>query len=110
VTPEAIPRELVDILDAHAGKVHSDTGPVLRALAQILTRFQALQQPPGTTPYGFVWGPARVERVCQIDRGARGIYRVLRIDSGYRDLNVYLSPTGRSVRVFADHVEWVPRS
>jgi hypothetical protein len=42
VTPEEIPQPLVDILDRHAGKVHSRQGPVLAALAEILTVYEAL--------------------------------------------------------------------
>ncbi len=112
MTPEMIPAELVEILDARAGKAHSRTGPVLAALAEILTRFQArfLTQywPAGTTPFGFAWGPARVERIATFDRGRRGVYRVVGVRTGYRSLDIYVSPTGRSVRVFLDHTELTP--
>lgn len=37
MTPDDIPQHLVDILDAHAGKHHSRTGPALTALAAIIT-------------------------------------------------------------------------
>lgn len=43
MTPEEIPQELVDMLDADAGKQHSRAGPVLASLARILTRYEELQ-------------------------------------------------------------------
>lgn len=42
MTPEEIPQELVDLLNQHAGKIHSRTGPVLQSLAIILTRFKEI--------------------------------------------------------------------
>ena len=44
MTPEEIPQELIDLLDERAGRRHSRTGTVLRALAEILTRFEQLQE------------------------------------------------------------------
>lgn len=41
MTPEEIPQHLVDILDQRAGKTHSRGGPVLAALAEILTAAEA---------------------------------------------------------------------
>jgi hypothetical protein len=38
-----IPQELVDILDARAGKVHSRTGVVLTTLAEILTKYEEMR-------------------------------------------------------------------
>ncbi len=49
MSPEEIPQELVDILDRRAGKVHSRTGPVLSALAEILTRFEEQLHERGNT-------------------------------------------------------------
>lgn len=43
MTPGQIPQVLVDILDERAGKVHSATGPVMSALAEILTEYGKLQ-------------------------------------------------------------------
>jgi len=43
MTPEEIPRELMDILDAAAGKKHSHDGHVARALAEILTRYDEMR-------------------------------------------------------------------
>lgn len=54
-----------------------------------------------STEYGFQWGPATVERLAVCERG-NGLYRVLQISTGRRRLDVYISPTGRSVRVFSD--------
>lgn len=41
--PEEIPQELLGILDARAGKAHSRQGPVVAALAEILTRYDELR-------------------------------------------------------------------
>ncbi len=41
MTPEEIPKELVALLDDAAGKPHSAQGPVLAALAKILTAYTA---------------------------------------------------------------------
>jgi hypothetical protein len=38
-----IPQELVDILDARAGKIHSRTGVVLTTLAEILTKYDEMR-------------------------------------------------------------------
>ncbi len=53
------------------------------------------------TDYGFAWGPATVERVATIERAGK-VYRVLQISSGGHLLNIYISPQGRSLRVFKD--------
>lgn len=42
MTPEEIPQELVDILDARAGKLHGRNGVVMRTLAELLTRYDEL--------------------------------------------------------------------
>lgn len=41
--PEEIPPELVALLDERAGKRHSADGPVLAALAEILTRYDQIR-------------------------------------------------------------------
>jgi hypothetical protein len=46
------------------------------------------------TKYGFDWGQVTVQRVTNIER-SNGIYRILRVN----DLEIYISPTGRT-RVF----------
>ena len=51
-----------------------------------------------TTPYGFRWGPARVERLASIDRG-RGEYVIIRVWGSGRCVDVYVSPQGKSIRV-----------
>jgi hypothetical protein len=43
MTPQEIPAELLRILDERAGKVHRRTGPVVDALAEILTRYDELR-------------------------------------------------------------------
>ena len=40
---EEVPAELLEILDAHAGKLHSRTGSVATALAEILTAYEAMR-------------------------------------------------------------------
>lgn len=56
--------------------------------------------------YGFRWGPLVVQRSAEINRQDNGPHRVLRLitDEG-AGLDVYVSPTGRSVRVFRDGKE-----
>jgi hypothetical protein len=54
------------------------------------------------TPFGFVWGPAEITRCALLPKDSR----VLQIKTPYRSLDVYVSATGRSVRVFSDGEEW----
>lgn len=59
--------------------------------------------------YGFRWGPLVVERVATYP-AKNGDYRVIRVrtDAGKR-IDIYVSPTGRSVRVYSDGgKEWTP--
>lgn len=60
---------------------------------------------PDEARFGFRWGPLVVQRAASMVR-ATGECRVLRLipDHGPR-LDVYVSPTGRSVRVFRDGQE-----
>lgn len=57
-----------------------------------------------TGPYGFAWGPLEVVRAtehkgtCVLD---------VKTEAGKR-ITVYVSPTGRSIRVFGDGREWKP--
>ena len=46
MTPEEIPEELKRILDQRAGKEHSRQGPVMAALAEILTQHQKMLETP----------------------------------------------------------------
>lgn len=55
MTPEEIPQHLVDILDQRAGKTHSRGGPVLAALAEILTAAEA-DMARSTYIYVATWG------------------------------------------------------
>ena len=55
------------------------------------------------TEFGFVWGPVEVERVME----ARGS-RIIGISTQKRRLQVYISPSGRSVRVFEAGKELKP--
>jgi hypothetical protein len=52
MTPEEVPAELKDILDRRAGKTHSQTGTVMQALAEILTRYDELAR-SGSGPPPF---------------------------------------------------------
>ncbi|VAZ77508.1 hypothetical protein LAUMK4_05870 [Mycobacterium persicum] len=55
-------------------------------------------------PYGFIWGPMNVTRVAE-HRG----YVALDITTATgKSITVYVSPTGRSLRVFADGGEMKP--
>jgi hypothetical protein len=56
------------------------------------------------TEFGFTWGPMDVERAYWVDR-PNGRYRVLVLQTPTRRVRIYVSPTGRSVRVFRDHRE-----
>ena len=60
---------------------------------------EAMTESVEPTAYGFTWGPIEVQRTAEFERG--GTYRCigLLID-GKRALDIYVSPTGRSVRVF----------
>jgi hypothetical protein len=59
----------------------------------------------GLTPYGFTWGPIEVQRITTFNgRRILGLY----IDSDKprrARLQIYVSPTGRSVRVWRDGKE-----
>jgi len=48
------------------------------------------------TEYGFRWGPMEVERLSEI----RGRGYMLGIKAQGARLEIYVSPTGRSVRVY----------
>lgn len=48
-------------------------------------------------PYGFAWGPALIERYWSDDKGR--VVLGIKTDAG-REVTVYVSPTGRSVRVY----------
>lgn len=53
---------------------------------------------------GFEWGPLVVERTMQIERKT-GTSRVLHLTTPFGRYEVYVSPTGRSVRFFHDGKE-----
>lgn len=62
---------------------------------------------PRLTPglYGFAWGPMSVTRVAE-NKGT--VVLDINTDAGKR-ITIYVSPTGRSVRVFdVDGAEWKP--
>jgi hypothetical protein len=52
------------------------------------------------TDYGFTFGPAEVIRIASINGT-----RVLAIKAGRHTVDVYVSKTGRSVRVWRDGKE-----
>lgn len=55
--------------------------------------------------YGFRWGPVRIIRYAIFDRPT-GLCRVIGIDSDKAPrIQIYVSPTGRSVRVYRDGKE-----
>jgi hypothetical protein len=55
-------------------------------------------------PYGFAWGPMEVRRVAEV---SGSVALDITTDTGKR-VTVYVSPTGRSLRVFGDGGEWKP--
>jgi hypothetical protein len=59
------------------------------------TAISFLREQRDANPYGFDWGPMSVER-CMEHEGRRCV----RIHTPYGAVNVYVSPTGRSIRVF----------
>lgn len=62
-----------------------------------------------TTHYGFTWGPMEVTRCARFTEGDRDT-RCIQVKAGKRTLSVYVSRTGRSIRVFEDGQEWGPQS
>ncbi len=52
MTPQEIPQELMDILDARAGKVHSRQGSVAACLAELLTTYDRLRDQEETASTG----------------------------------------------------------
>lgn len=58
------------------------------------------------TDYGFRWGPAVVQRNHHATTGAYKGYRSLSVktDTG-QDLQISISPTGRSLRVWLNYKE-----
>ena len=57
------------------------------------------------TQYGFRFGAARFE--CTIELPDGRVVVTVTTDTG-RKLDIYVSRTGRSLRVFGDHKEWKP--
>ncbi len=55
--------------------------------------------------YGFAFGAARVTRVSHIE----GRYHVVGLDTPYRHVQLAVSPSGRSVRVWIDGEEVTAR-
>ena len=59
----------------------------------------------GLTRYGFRWGPMRVERMSHLAlRKGREFFSVS-VETDYHHVEVYVSRTGRSVRVWRDGKE-----
>ncbi len=54
--------------------------------------------------FGFRWGPMRVRRLATFPR-PNGECHALGVDAGKVNLTIYVSPTGRSVRVYRDGKE-----
>lgn len=52
------------------------------------------------------WGPVSIELIGETER-AIGTYRALRIRTPHQAITVYVSPTGRSIRVFRNTIELV---
>lgn len=58
--------------------------------------------PFAVTRYGFKWGPAQVERLASHEGS---VVLSLLTDTGRR-LQLYVSPTGRSVRIYERGKQW----
>ena len=58
------------------------------------------------TRYGFKWGPAEVSLLAHFRKGEKRETRVFRVetDAGQK-IEIYVSRTGRSLRVFRDGEE-----
>lgn len=58
------------------------------------------------TEFGFKWGPALVQRLTIFRSGEKSEARIIQIktDAG-REIEVYVSKTGRSLRVWRDGKE-----
>ena len=59
-----------------------------------------MNTPEDIARYGFQWGQVAVTRTAEIDGR-----RIVTIETPFRRMNVYASPTGRSLRVFRDGKE-----
>lgn len=57
-----------------------------------------------STSYGFTWGPVTVNRLSTFPR-KNGLCFVLEVETDTQTLNIYVSPTGKSVRVFRNGKE-----
>lgn len=56
---------------------------------------------PTATSSGFVFGAASVEARASYSEGkARGETTVIAVATGYDDIEIYVSPSGRTIRVF----------
>ncbi len=56
------------------------------------------------TEFGFTWGPMEVSRTALLEVGDRAS-RVVTVKSEHGSVDVYVSRTGRSIRVFRDGKE-----
>jgi hypothetical protein len=53
----------------------------------------------GETEFGFKWGPLEVARFGEFPRN-KGVERVVRVSTAYGAVDVYVSPSGKSIRVY----------
>lgn len=58
MTPEQIPPELKTILDRAAGREHGTSGPVMTALAEILTEWDRIRGIPEPETCDHIWRDA----------------------------------------------------
>lgn len=59
-----------------------------------------MMPPEEVFAYGFEWGPIQVTRAGCIERRAGKLHRIITVETPYETLNIYVSPAGKSVRVF----------
>lgn len=61
------------------------------------------------TMFGFIWGPVEVKRLATWPTsGASRLARSVGLTTRYHSVEVYVSPTGKRVRVFKNGVEMFP--
>lgn len=57
--------------------------------------------------FGFTWGPLQVRRIAAFKLGKGKAY-ILGVSTNHHQVEIYVSETGRSVRVFIDGQECKP--
>lgn len=56
------------------------------------------------TDFGFRWGQIEVTRMSSVARH-NGVYRCVQVKTDHSAVDIYVSPTGRSIRIFKNGKE-----